>query len=103
MITGSLHKFPVRQPCWIAKVCQLFCLEKKTMLKYHDLHLSYQLKVTFSSPEPKSQVSFSDHNLSVVRRRCRYSRRRCRKLFTFSSSPERLGQFQPNLAQSSIG
>ena len=40
-------------------------------------------------------MSFSDQNLSVVRR-CR-----CRKLFTFSSSsPEPLGQFQPNLAQS---
>ena len=24
----------------------------------------------FSSPEPKAQVSFSDQNLSVVRRRC---------------------------------
>ena len=62
----------------------------------------------FSSPEPKAQVSFSDQNLSVVRRRCR--RRRCRhrchchKLFTFSSSsPEPLGQFQPNLAQSILG
>ena len=49
----------------------------------------------FSSPELKAQVSFSDQNLSVVRRRlC------CRKLFTFSSSPpEPVGQFQPNLAQ----
>ena len=37
-----------------------------------------------------------DHNLSVVRR--------CRKLFTFSSSsPEPLGQFQPNLSQSILG
>ena len=53
----------------------------------------------FSSPEPKAQVSFSDQNLSVVRRcrrRCRRRRWRCRKLFTFSpSSPEPLGQFQP--------
>ena len=59
----------------------------------------------FSSPEPKAQVSFSDQNLSVVRRRCRRCRRRrCRKLFTFSSSsPEPLGQFQPNLAQSILG
>ena len=62
----------------------------------------------FSSPEPKAQVSFSDQNLSVVRRRrrCRCCRRRhrCRKLFTFSSSsPEPLGQFQPNLAQSILG
>ena len=52
----------------------------------------------FSSPAPKSQVSFSDQNLSDVGR-CR----RCcwRKLVTFSSSsPESLGQCQPNLAQS---
>ena len=50
--------------------------------------------VLFSSPVPKAQVSFSNPNLSFV------SSRRCRKLFTFSSSPpEPLGQFQPNLAQ----
>ena len=55
----------------------------------------------FSSPEPKAQVSFSDQNLSVVRP-CRCCCRR--KLFTFSSSsPEPLGQFQPNLAQSILG
>ena len=49
----------------------------------------------FSSPEPKAQVNFFDQNVSVVRRH------RCRKLFTFSSSsPEPLGQFQPNLTQS---
>ena len=48
-----------------------------------------------SSPEPKAQVSFSDQNLSVVRRRCCCRCRRYRKLFTFSSSsPEPLGQFQ---------
>ena len=59
--------------------------------------------IFFSSPEPKAQVSFSDQNLSVVRRRCRRCCR-CRKLFTFSSSsPEPLGQFQPNLAQSILG
>ena len=61
----------------------------------------------FSSPELKAQMSFSDQNLSGVRRRhrCRRCRfRRCRKLFTFSSSsPEPLGQFQPNLAQSILG
>ena len=55
----------------------------------------------FSSPEPKAQVSFSDQNLSIVRR-CR--RRCCRCRFTFSSSsPEPLDQFQPNLAQSILG
>ena len=53
--------------------------------------------VVFSSPEPKAQVSFSDQTLSVARRRCG---RRCRNFFTFSSSPEPLSQFQPNLAQS---
>ena len=48
----------------------------------------------FSSHVPKAKVNFSDPNLSVV------SRRRCRKLFTSTSSPpEPLGQFQPNLAQ----
>ena len=45
----------------------------------------------FSSPGPKAQVSFSDQNLSVVRRRRRHRRRCCRKLFTFLSSPELLG------------
>ena len=51
----------------------------------------------FTSPEPKAQVSFPEQNLSVVRRRCR-----C-KLFTFSSSsPEPLGQHQPNLAQKNV-
>ena len=60
------------------------------------------LPVLFSSPEPKAQVSFSDQNLSVVRRRCCCWR--CRKLFTFSSSsPEILGLFQPNLAQRILG
>ena len=43
----------------------------------------------FSSPEPKAQVSFSDQNLSVVRRHHRRRRRwRCRKHFTFSSSSQ---------------
>ena len=61
--------------------------------------------IVFSSPEPKAQVSFSDQNLSVVRRcrRCRCCHCR-RKLFKFSSSsPEPLGLFQPNLAQSILG
>ena len=45
-------------------------------------------------------MSFSDHNLSVVRRR----RCRCCKLFTFLSySPEPTGQFQLNLTQSILG
>ena len=61
--------------------------------------LMQRFHLVFSSPEPKAHVSFSDQNLSVVRRRCR-----CRKLFTFSSSSqEPLGQFQQNLAQSILG
>ena len=61
-------------------------------------------KKIISSPELKAQVSFSDHLSSVV---CLSVRLPvcpsvclsvC-KLFTFSSSsPEPLGQFQPNLA-----
>ena len=68
----------------------------------HIWHCSMPLKPElrywrlFSSPEPKAQVNFSDQNLSVVRRRrcccrCRYCR--CRKLFTLSSSPEPLANF----------
>ena len=58
----------------------------------------------FSSPEPKAQVSFSDQNLSVVRRRRRCRRRCCRKLFTFSSSSyEPLRQFHTILTQSILG
>ena len=41
--------------------------------------------IVVSSPELKAQVSFSDQNLSVVRRRC-HCRCHCRKLLTFSSS-----------------
>ena len=44
--------------------------------------------IIFSSPEPKAQVSFSDQNLSVVRR-CRCCCRCRRKLFTVSSSSPR--------------
>mgnify|MGYP003686336393 CR=1 FL=1 len=44
-------------------------------------------------------MTFSDPNLSVDHRRrccCRRCRRcRCRKLFTFSSSPEPRGKFEP--------
>ena len=54
----------------------------------------------FSSPEPEAQVSFSDQNVSVVRRgHCCW-----RKLFTFSSSsPGPLSKFKPNLAQNILG
>ena len=59
----------------------------------------------FSSPELKAQVSFSDHLSSVVCLSVRPSvRPSVCKLFTFSSSsPEPLGQIQPNLAQSILG
>ena len=66
----------------------------------------------FSSPELKAQVSFSDHLSSVVCLSVRLSV--ClsvclsvRPSVNFSlfstSSPEPLGQFQPNLAQSILG
>ena len=60
----------------------------------------------YSSSKPKAHVSFSDHNSFVVRRRpCRRCRRStCRKLFKWSSSsPEPLGQFQPNSTKSILG
>ena len=56
----------------------------REVIKINDeflVHLSQRLN------EPEAQVSFSDHNLSVGRHRC------CCKLFTFSFSPEPLGQF----------
>ena len=74
--------------------------------RWHSHLLPNAITTCFSSPEPKAQMSFSDQNLSVVRRRRSRCRRcRChRKLFTFSSSsPEPLGQFKPNLAQSILG
>ena len=60
----------------------------------------------FSSPKLKAHVSLSRRNLCVVYRRCWNCccRLCCRKLFTFSfSSPEPLGQSQPNLAQNILG
>ena len=61
-------------------------------------HIQFQL---FSSPELKAQVSFSDRLSSVV---CLSVCLSVCKLFLFStSSPEPLGQFQPNLAQSILG
>ena len=70
----------------------------------------------FSSPELKAQMSFSDHLSSVVCLSVRLSvclsvclsdclsvcLSVC-KLFTFSSSPAPLGQFQANLAQRILG
>ena len=57
--------------------------------------LNHEVLAVISSPDPKAQVSFSDQNFSIVRRRCRRQRRCrccCHKLFTFSSSsPEPLG------------
>ena len=90
----------------LINTCTLFLLIKTLYSIYTAwqsiLYTKLFLSCLFSSPEPKAQVSFSDQNLSVVRR-CR-RRWRCRKLFTFSSSsPEPLCQFQPNLAQSILG
>ena len=55
--------------------------------------------VVFNSPGLKAQVGFSDHlssvRLSVCLSVC--------KLFAFLTSPEPMGQFQPNLAQSIFG
>ena len=73
--------------------------------KFLSTHLTViNMKLVFSSPEQKEQVS----NLSVVHRHRRHHNccccYRCCKLFTFlSSSPEPQGQFQPNLAQSILG
>ena len=47
----------------------------------------------------RAQLSFSDHNFSVVRRRRCF---RSRKILTFSSS-ETLDQFQLNLSQNILG
>ena len=57
------------------------------------LHCMYLFFIR--SPEQKAPMSFPGKKLSVVR-----CRRGYRKLFKFSSSsPEPLGQFQPDLAQ----
>ena len=70
------------------------CLTKNHYKTTCFLGLCYFIDV-FSSPELKAQLSLSDHNLSAFHCPC------CCKLFTFSSSsPELLGQFQTNLAQS---
>lgn len=62
-------------------------------------------KKLFSSPERKTEVTFSDQNLYVAyRRRCRCCRHRRRRrrlnLCIFSSSLEPLGFLQTNLLQS---
>ena len=54
----------------------------------YGIYFTIETRFFISSPELKAQVSFSDQNLSVVRRCCRCRR----KLFTFSpSSQEPLG------------
>ena len=74
----------------------------KSKIVFSRLYLLF-VHVYVCSPEQKAQVSFSDHNLFVVHRCCPHRSCRC-KLFTFSSSsPDSLGQFQPNLAQSILG
>ena len=68
---------------------------------YDDFSLDIDL-VLFSSPEPKAGVSFSNRNLSVVRRcRCFFPRVDNYEMRKYidklkKSSREPLGQFQPN-------
>ena len=84
-----LKKGDIHVLYWTRSACTL-----QTFIKHRRAHFWSEFLSFFSSPEPKAQVSFSDQNLSVVRRcrRCRRCRRRRRKLFTFSSSsPEPLG------------
>ena len=65
-------------------------------------YIVVKLPFIFSSPELKAQVSFSDRLSSVVCLSvCLSVSLSVCKLFTFStSSPNPLGKFQPNLAQS---
>ena len=96
-------------PAWLNISCKLK-LVKWSIIRWLKIHNSFLATVIilsdppfslqlFSSPEPKAQLSFSNWNLSVVWR-CSS----CHKLFTFSSSsPEPLGQFQPNLSQTFLG
>ena len=61
-------------------------------------HCSLRIAVyLFNSSEIKTQVSFSDHLLSVV---CPCT---CLKIFTFLISSEPLGQIQPNFDQIILG
>lgn len=56
---------------------------------WHWYYINTISKFIFSLPEPKTQESFSDQSLSVV---CRCHRPCCCKLFSYSSSPDPLGQ-----------
>ena len=67
-----------------------------------------ELVLSFHTVLPKEwggvAVSIWGTSTALLVSCCMYSRRRCHKLFTFSSSsPESLGQFQPFLAQSILG
>ena len=57
--------------------------------KSHSAVSTYNLKVLFSSPDPKGHVSYSHHLASVVVVR--------RKLFQKSSPLKVLDQWKPNL------
>ena len=88
------HVWVVAQTCFI---------ESRHMFLKHILN-AVGYNYVFSSPELKAQVSFSDHLSSVCPSVCLSVCLSVCKLFTFStSSPEPLGQFQPNLAQSILG
>ena len=76
-------------------------LTRKPVFTYSPYKYSWSI---FSSPELKAQVSFSDRPSSVCPFVCLSVCPSVCKLFTFSSSsPEPLGQCQPNLAQSTLG
>ena len=89
----STMPFSKGHNCKIVKILwsHLNIFYSKTMFL---AHLSWKLKWAFL-------ITFSDHLSSVV---CLSVCPSVCKLFTFSSSsPEPLGQFQPNLAQSILG
>ena len=74
-------------------VCTTWFLYNYLPLPWTENKKGGYLPTIFSSPEPKAQVSFSDRNLSVVRRRLRcHRRRRCRfhVFFFFSRTIERI-------------
>ena len=79
----------------------VFLRISKVLNQFRRGYLLYIYLSIFSSPELKAQVSISDCLSSVV---CLSVCPSVCKPFLFStSSPEPLGQFQPNLAQSILG
>ena len=115
----------IHEHCTVENTCHSFCIWLADLFVQYFVNFTFSLSSNscttesatergkpqiriyrvFSSPELKAQVSFSDHLSSGVYLSVRPSvRLSVCKLFTFSSSsPEWLGQFQPNLAQSILG